>query len=83
VDVEGFELPVLRGLSGHLERTGDRPAILCEVAPGAYPRLGARVEDLFDYLARFGYRASSVTPGNRPVAPHEVTETTNVLFRVE
>jgi FkbM family methyltransferase len=81
VDVEGFELPVLRGLSGYLERHRDRPVILCEVAPDLYPRLGARVEDLFDYLGRFGYRATAVAPAGRTVVPGDLHGTTNVVFR--
>jgi len=80
VDVEGFELPALRGLAGWLERTRQRPPILCEVAPGAYPRLGCEVADLFRELGRFGYRATGVTPGAGPVRPETLRETTNVLF---
>jgi FkbM family methyltransferase len=80
VDAEGFELPVLRGASGFLETAKRRPAILCEVAPGAYPLLGARVGDLFDMLGRFGYSGFDVEHGGRPIAAASVTVTTNVLF---
>lgn len=80
VDAEGFELPVLRGASGFLETAKPRPAILVEVAPGAYPLLGARVGDLFDMLGRFGYSGFDVEHGGRPIAAASVTVTTNVLF---
>jgi FkbM family methyltransferase len=80
VDVEGFELPLLRGFTGWLERRSERPAILCEVAPGAYPPQNARLEDLFSLLARFGYRAFSAAKAERPIAASDLRETTNVLF---
>jgi len=80
IDTEGFELPVLRGASGFLDATRPRPPILCEVAPGAYPLLGARVADLFDYLARYGYSATDVENHGRPVGPDGLVATTNVLF---
>ncbi|HTO91101.1 MAG TPA: FkbM family methyltransferase [Candidatus Sulfotelmatobacter sp.] len=81
VDVEGFELALLRGFSGWLERHSARPVILCEVAPGAYPPQGARVGELFELLARFGYQASTATVDGQPLGPNDLRETTNVLFR--
>jgi FkbM family methyltransferase len=42
IDTEGFELPVLRGLSKYFE-SGERPIIVCEVAPDAYNNLGYRI----------------------------------------
>jgi FkbM family methyltransferase len=80
IDTEGFELPVLKGASGFLERASERPPVLCEVAPGAYPLLGSRVRDLFDYMARFGYEGLDVEHGSRPIRPEMITTTTNVLF---
>jgi FkbM family methyltransferase len=80
VDTEGFELPVLRGASGFLEGARELPAILCEVAPGAYPLLGARVADLFEFLARFGYAGHDVERGSRAVRAEDLVGTTNVLF---
>lgn len=78
VDVEGFELPVLRGMTGHFAR-GDRPVILCEIAPAAYPLLGSRIADLFELLAGHGYRATDLS--SRPLGADDVRETTNVVFR--
>ena len=80
IDAEGFELPVLRGASAFLERARPRPAILVEVAPGAYPLLGARVSDLFDLLGRFGYSGTDVEHGGRPISAAAVKDTTNILF---
>jgi FkbM family methyltransferase len=80
IDTEGFELPVLRGASGFLDSATPRPPVLCEVAPGAYPLLGSSVAELFDYMAGYGYAASDVEGGGRPVRGESLTETTNVLF---
>jgi len=82
VDVEGFELPLMRGFTGWLEGRAERPAILCEVAPGAYAPQASRVQDLFGLLDRFGYRAYSVAKSERPIAARDLAETTNVLFHI-
>ena len=83
VDAEGYELPILRGASGFLESARPRPPILCEVAPGAYPLLGSKVGDLFEYLGRFGYAGFDVENGGRPVRGDALVDTTNVLFLPE
>jgi FkbM family methyltransferase len=83
VDAEGFELPVLRGASGFLEAADPCPPILCEVAPGAYPLLGSKVGDLFEYLGRYGYAALDVENDSRPVTLESLQTTTNVLFVCE
>ena len=83
IDTEGFELPILRGASGFLDAAaagGAPPPILCEVAPGAYPLLGSKVADLFDFMGRYVYRAFDVEHGARPVRGEALEETTNVLF---
>jgi FkbM family methyltransferase len=80
VDVEGFELPLMRGFTGWLEGRTERPAILCEVAPGAYAPQATRVQDLFELLERFGYRAFAVAKSERPIAAQDLAQTTNVLF---
>ena len=83
VDAEGFELPILRGASGFLDAAagaGVLPPILCEVAPGAYPLLGSKVGDLFDFMGRCGYTALGVEHDARPVRVESLETTTNVLF---
>jgi FkbM family methyltransferase len=81
VDAEGFELPVLRGASRFLdEAAASLPPILCEVAPGAYPLLGTKVTDLFEFLARYGYVALDVESHGRPVRVESLGTTLNVLF---
>lgn len=80
IDTEGFELPVLKGASGFFAATATRPPILCEVAPDAYPLMGTRVADLFDYLARLGYGGREIGPRGRVVQADEIKATVNLLF---
>ena len=54
IDVEGFELEVLRGAEQLIERF--HPAILCEIQHHA-ARYGHTPEETFAFLAAHGYRA--------------------------
>lgn len=83
IDVEGFEYPVLQGLSGYFERQAHRPPILCEVAPGAYPLLGASLAELSELIRGYGYRSAEVNNLDRPVELERLEETTNVVFLPE
>jgi len=80
IDAEGYELPILRGASGFLESTKTLPPILCEVAPGAYPFLGAQVSELFEYMADLSYAPFEVATPRRSLDGTSLTTTTNVLF---
>lgn len=58
IDVEGFEFPVLKGLSDYFagcSRAGFCPPIICEIIPSAYSHLGYKVRDLLDYMSKFSY----------------------------
>ena len=86
VDAVGCELPFVRGASRFVAAAGGRgepPPILCEVAPGAYPLLGSKIADLFDFMAGYGYAALDVEHDARPVRAEGLEETTNVLFVAE
>ena len=77
IDTEGFEFPVLKGLSQYLAK--NKPVFMVEVAPSAYPLLGVTLTQLKEYMSGFSYRAYAVHSG----AETDVTslrETTNVLF---
>jgi FkbM family methyltransferase len=82
IDVEGYELPVLEGLSDFFALTTPKPPVLCEVAPAAYPLLKKTLSDLSLYMAGFGYKAFDVLPPHRPVVLEAQARTINVLFRV-
>jgi FkbM family methyltransferase len=81
IDVEGFEMPVLRGLQRFLERTSvaDRPVLLVEVAPKAYPLLHISILQLEEFLSAFGYATQTLDRPGRRVRVTDLTETTNIL----
>lgn len=67
IDVEGYELPVLKGLEKYFRRTGQRPPIICEIAPRAYSLLGGTLSELVRYMLDFGYSAFDLANGVTPV----------------
>lgn len=83
IDAEGFELRVLEGLQGCLERTAVLPAIICEIAPRAYPLMGRRLSDLSDLMSQYGYAAVDIIDGKSPVDLTALTHVTDVLFLAE
>jgi hypothetical protein len=83
VDTEGYEFPVLKGLRGYFETTGDRPVIICEIAPAAYKLLGITLQQLEEYMASFGYSAYDILKKQAKVSLPKLTETTNVIFRAQ
>lgn len=80
IDVEGFELPVLRGLRGFLSATEERPPILCEIAPRAYPLLNTSLGALESRMERWGYRAYDLRWRCRPVDLTQLEKIRDVLF---
>jgi len=80
IDAEGFELPILRGLQGYLAATTNRPAIICEIAPRAYPLMGKKLSDLKDYMSKFGYTARDLIDGVTPVDIRTMNHVDDVLF---
>lgn len=56
IDTEGYEFPVLLGLSKFLDVCKHKPCIVCEVAPDAFPKLGYQIKDLENYMKGYGYR---------------------------
>lgn len=80
IDTEGFEFPVLKGLSGYFESTGERPVIICEIAPVAYPLLGYTISQLVEYMEKYNYCIFDIISKNTEVDITDFKETTNVLF---
>lgn len=80
IDVEGYELPVLKGLEGYFRRTGQRPPIICEIAPRAYPLLGRTLSELVRYMRDFGYSAFDLADGVTPVDVCSIDCVDDVLF---
>jgi FkbM family methyltransferase len=61
LDVEGFELFVLKG-ANKLLASDNPPVLLCEVAPLWLKRFGLAPSDLFQYVEKFGYQTLGLTP---------------------
>ncbi|HTS12286.1 MAG TPA: FkbM family methyltransferase [Candidatus Limnocylindrales bacterium] len=80
IDAEGYELPVLRGLERHFAKQGNRPPIICEIAPRAYPLMGRKISELTEYLGQFGYSARDLVDGVTPVDLGAVEHVEDVLF---
>jgi hypothetical protein len=80
IDAEGYELPILKGLRGFFDRSKQRPAIICEIAPRAYPLLGRTISELSDYMSSYGYGAYDLIDGTTPVNLSAVEHVEDVLF---
>jgi len=80
IDTEGFEFPVLKGLSGYFEETRDRPRIICEIAPEAYPLLRSTLGQLREYMEQRGYRAVSLIDLGAEIDITKLEKTTDVGF---
>jgi len=80
IDVEGFELPVLRGLQGYFANSSHRPPIICEIAPRAYPLLGRSMPDLAEFMATNGYFARDLIDRKTPVDLTRIQQVEDVLF---
>lgn len=80
IDTEGFEFPVLRGLSGYLDTAATLPSIICEVAPSSYPLLGHTLGQLSEFLSKYDYRAFRTPGGTERIEVTKLMNTSNVLF---
>ncbi len=68
IDVEGFELAVLRGARATLERCRDDLSLFVEFHPAAWASLGLPKADLLAELARLRLRVEPLAPGADPWA---------------
>lgn len=81
IDTEGYEFPVLKGLSKYFETSeNNRPAIICEIAPSAYALLGYQLIELSQYMDKFKYRAFELSNPNKKINISQLRTTTTVLF---
>lgn len=81
IDVEGYELFVLKGLSGFFAGTEARPLILCEVSPSFFKRLGIPLSELRDTMRSYGYEAFSLLDFKTRVELTHLDISTDVLFQ--
>lgn len=78
IEVEGFEMPVLKGAQRYFER--HRPPIICAIYPAYYPVQGYSLADLKAYMDDCGYAAHKLSQPSKPINITELREHTLVLF---
>lgn len=83
IDAEGFEFPVLTGLERFLSKTGQRPPIVCEIAPRAYSLLGKTLNDLAVFMRGLGYSARDLIDAAAEVDLNAIQHVEDVLFLAE
>jgi FkbM family methyltransferase len=81
IDVEGAELPVLRGACGTLKRY--RPTILMEVSKVTYEAAGYTTRDVVDFLGRLDYEIFLIKPRGEvaPIGNSELPKFGNILCK--
>ncbi len=71
----------LRGLEGYFKASTNRPAILCEIIPSAYPLLGYTLVQLSEYMKQHGYRAFSLYDTYVELDIEEPVNITSLVFQ--
>ncbi len=78
IDVEGFEYPVLKGLSKYFAKEKNLPPIIVEISPTACLELGYKMRDLKDFMSKYHYKAFTLNGYNIDIKKLE--NTTDILF---
>jgi len=82
VDVEGAELEFLKGAENCIRTC--RPYILMEIGPEGLARFNAKPRDIFEFLARFGYKPFDLAPDISEISrAREIDTLTDVLFTTD
>ena len=81
IDVEGYELPLLKGLTRFFEKNiNSLPPLIVEITPEAYALLESKLEDLENLLAKFDYQAYNSDEKHR-IDIKKLEQLTDVLFK--
>jgi len=76
MDIEGFELNLLRGAQETLRSAS--PILFMELHPVSLNNLGQSVDELSEFLKGLGYSIGSVTGGPLPTVPDPCDSTFNI-----
>jgi FkbM family methyltransferase len=79
IDVEGYELPVLRGFARTLRALEEPPILVVEIAPGAAAKLGVSRDELPRFMRALDYECLDVTLASR-IDASDLQRTTDVVF---
>ncbi len=80
MDIEGAEMLALRGMSDLLSASR-APDLLCEVDDALLSRMGARAEDLCEFLSSLGFQIYRLTPrGLQVVNANSILSGQNYYF---
>jgi FkbM family methyltransferase len=82
IDVEGYEFPVLRGAEQFFANSACRPVIFCELKPWEIRKCRYSLEDLEQYMRRFGYEAYDSVQHGKRIDLRKMEQMDVVLFRV-
>ncbi len=87
IDVEGFEFSVLKGLESFFSENYKKqmlPVIICEIVPEVYENYSYKLEDVFEYMAKFSYLPFNVINTNKKIDIKEIKKrrTVDVLFKI-
>jgi len=81
IDVEGFEYPILKGLTKFFNNEMiSLPPILVEINPSAYPLLGLKLKNLKHLMSKYSYKAHTIYK-ERPIEVKNLINTRDILFK--
>lgn len=80
IDTEGYEFPVIKGISEYLRSSNQFPIFVVEIAPDAYPLMNLSLNDFQEFMKGFGYAAYSIVGRKRPIDLVTLRKTTDVVF---
>jgi FkbM family methyltransferase len=79
IDTEGYEFPVIKGISGYLRDSKQFPIFIIEIAPTAYSLLNLSLKDFQELMSGLGYLGYTLD-GKKPIDLSMLSITTDVLF---
>ena len=79
IDTEGYEFPVIKGISGYLRDSKQFPIFIIEIEPTAYSLLNLSLKDFQELMRGLGYVGYTLD-GKRPIDVSRLRITTDVLF---
>jgi len=81
IDTEGYESPVLFGLSRFFDgHKNNLPPIIAELTPKAFEMLDKKLDEFYDFMSSYGYKSYAIC-GEHRIDIRKIQEQTDVLFK--